>query len=69
MLYRVVLTFESVDEIPKCYHSYEINLKSSSFLYCCSFFKIVISLLGVISLKWSATHEQVTCATIQEALS
>ena len=36
MLYRVVLTYES-----------EINLKSSSFLYCRSFFKIVISFFNI----------------------
>ena len=31
MLYKVVLTFESVDEILKCDHSNE----SSTFLWCC----------------------------------
>ena len=34
MLYKVVLTFESVDEILQCDHSNE-SLLSSTFLWCC----------------------------------
>ena len=34
MLYKVVLTFESVDEILKYDHSND-SLLSSSFLWCC----------------------------------
>ena len=36
MLYKVVLTFESVDEILKCDHSNESYL-SSTFLWYCLF--------------------------------
>ena len=34
MLYKVVLTFESVDEILKC-DNIQIKLLSSTFLWCC----------------------------------
>ena len=34
MLYKVALTFESMDEILWCDHSYE-NYRSSTFLWCC----------------------------------
>jgi len=40
MLYKVVLTFESVDEILKCDHSNESYLKSSVVLFVSlNFFK------------------------------
>ena len=38
MLYKVVLTFESADEILKCDHSNETYLKSSVVLFVSEFF-------------------------------
>ena len=35
MLYEMVLTFESVDEILKCDHSNESSVLSSTVLCCC----------------------------------
>ena len=35
MLYKVVLTFESVDEIFKCYHSDQMKAILSSTYRCC----------------------------------
>ena len=39
LLYKVVLTFESVDKIPKCNHSSEIYL---AVLSCCIVFMITL---------------------------
>ena len=35
MLYKVALSFESVDEILKCDHSNKSDVLSSTFLWCC----------------------------------
>ena len=35
MLYKVTLSFESVDEILKCDHSNESSMLSSTFLWYC----------------------------------
>ena len=51
MLYKVVLTFESVDEILKCYHS---NESYSAVLSCGT----VYYAAGMKSIQMKATAEQ-----------
>ena len=49
MLYRVVLTFESVDEILKCYHSNETSLAEllRGSIYFLGFYKRKSKLFGI----------------------
>ena len=54
ILYKVVLTFESVDEILKCDHSND-SLLSSSFLWCC------FSMLYKVGLTFEPVGEIPSC--------
>ena len=52
VLYKVVLTFESVNEILKCDHSNESYCSSSTFLWCC-----LLCCTHKVVLTFKSVHE------------